>query len=167
MVNVESISRGEVKRSFLLADAGKLLFEDRKSDVSLEEGYNGLRERFGNMGVGELDGSFEDKTRLERYNSMDWYSSIVSLKLMGVWPKMCGLPIEFTTGNVIETADHVGNLEESLKKGRLPNVDSIIANIGFVRPNFPLILFSGEEIREEDYNKCAKEHNQPLCQLFD
>lgn len=177
-MSADKVDRTEVKKYFLLADAGKELFAQGPifNRNELQEIYSDVLRAYNNLQEEELDEHITDKVRLDRYNSMDWYRCDIALGEMGPWPRMKGLPIEFTIGNIPETArmldeckkGNVSVLEERMEIIRIcvKKVRSIITNIDFVRPNFPLILFPGGEIREKDYNVWARENGEPLCRIF-
>ncbi len=173
---IEKVPRREVKEYFLLANAGKRFFKENLGKNELEDRYHERLGEFDNMDEKDLDEKFKDKTRLRRYNEMEWYGDNKRLNEMGSWPEMKGLPIEFTTGNVPETARMIDRFKreeievskESLEKTRrcAKKLDSIIRHIDFVKPNFPLILFPGGEVREKDYNRHARKNELPLCKIF-
>ncbi len=169
----------EVKKYFILADAGKYLFnrERELGRSELEDSYYGLLYRLNQMEEEEFDERITDKVRLQRYNDMEWFKGEEYFTNMGSWPKMAGLPIEFTTGNIPETAKmlrefkngriNVSNKLADKTKYCVKKVGSIIRNIDFIYQNFPLILFPGGEVREKDYNNWAKENNEPLCEIYE
>ncbi len=173
---IKKVPRREVKVYFLLADAGKGFFKDKIGRNELEDRYNGSLGELDNMDENDLNEEFKDKVRLRRYNEMEWHRDNVILGEMGPWPEMKGLPIEFTTGNIPEVARMIKKFkkgkisvsEKSLEKTKrcARKLDSIIRHIDFVRPNFPLILFPGGEIREKDYNNYARKNAKPLCGIF-
>ncbi len=175
-MTAKKINRIEVKKYFLLANAGKGLFKEKIENNRIQDSYLELLEKFNNMEEEQLNDLFRDKTRLKRYESMEWHKCNVALKEMGSWPKMSGLPIEFTTSNIPETAKtidqfnikHINIPKDKLEKilNFIKKSGSIIEHLEFIEPNFPLILFPGGEIREKDYNNWARENNQPLCKIF-
>jgi hypothetical protein len=167
-MELKQVSREEVKRAFLLANAGKELF---KEEIELEERYNQLIERYGNFSERELNELISDKVRLKRYENMDWYCSNAHLEEMGVWPKMQGLDINLTTGNVISTINGIqkvidGNSNLIVPKRFLNKSYSIREHSDFLFSRFKPILFPGGEVRENDYNNWARENNEPLCKVF-
>jgi len=172
------VPRREVKVYFLLADAGKELFAQGPifNKRELEEYYSYMLGAYNKMEEGELNERITNNVRLNRYDNMDWHKANIKLEEMGSWPEMKGLPIEFTTGNIPEVARMINKFKKreiEVSKDRLEKtkrcakkLDSIIANVDFVRPNFPLILFPGGEVREKDYNNHARKNAKPLCEIF-
>ena len=103
---------------------------------------------------------------------MNWIYGQQEFSNMGVWPKMKGLDILLTTGNVIETAERVKRVLDERSslyapKRLIKQIQSIKKISEFIYEKFPLILFPGGEIREKDYNTWARKNNQPLCSIFD
>ena len=174
MKNNQKISKTEVKRYFLLANAFKNPAK-RKKELGingLRHEYQKLKEYFLNLKESELDEKFSDKVRLKRYNSMDWYKSEIELEKAGVWPKMKGLDIKLTVGNVPVTTEGVkkilnGKLNLEVPKKFLIQLSSLREIAEFVYENFPLVFYPGGEVREKDYNVWARENNQPLCNIYD
>ena len=182
METINEVDPVKVKRGFLLACAAKdIIRGDLNPDV--ESAYQSESKRVNDTKESKLNKLIEDKVRLRRYNSMDWYFSEEKLYDMGPWPCMKELSIEFTTGNITETAERFKKTiekyrgdksfnfsEYEIEKGRfrtlISQMDSIHKNFNFVYENFPLILFPGGEVRENDYNKRARENNEPLCKIF-
>ncbi len=166
------ISRIDVKRTFLLADAGKKFM----TEEDYEKKYVLARERFRNQDEGELNDQIKDKVKLGRYDSMDWFSGVEQLADMGTWPKMKGLPVEFTVGSVIDASLMIRRAQVGVIDVPSENVNkyiqavetyyAIVKRVDFIKDNFPLILFPGGEVRENDYNLWAGKNNQPLCQIF-
>ena len=182
MKNIQ-ISNEDIKRYFLLANAGKKLFEHENCVSGLKEKYKHILDEIFSLTKEELDEKITDKVRLSRYDWFDWYQGQMPLKDIGPWPKMNSLDARLTTGNIKDTARDI----EKVKKGKLvlPYEDkrekkkrenafcrflkksnSIRDNLDFVYERFPIILFSGGEIREKDYNTWAQENNAPLCEIF-
>ncbi len=175
---IAKVSRREVKKYFLLANAGKEFFKKGThfGIDELQDKYHAKLKEFIDMEEKALDERIRDKIRLGRYNEMDWHTGNVKLKEMGSWPEMKGLPIEFTTGNIPDVARLIGKFKNGTMSGYGPEklekisrcverLDSIGRNVNFVRPNFPLILFQGGEIREE-HNDWARENYRLLCNIF-
>jgi hypothetical protein len=185
IMNVEAI---EVKRAFVLADEGRNLFDKELSLNELQGGYDHLENCIDNLPPEELDKEIKDKVRLARYESMDWdFDSCVPLGVVGPYPKMSELAIELTLGGIVSTARLFEGVQfnskgiegydfsqwenpESERKNifsdAIVRTESIIKNIYFVRPNFPLILFPGGKIRENDYNMRARENGEPECKVL-
>jgi len=178
----EKVSPIEVKKYFLLANAGKRLFASLKNKQKLEEKYQRIRDEIFDLDGERLDLRITDKVRLTRYDSFDWYKCYRALSDVGVWPKMCSLDARLTTGNVLETAKmikedrkgkvvlHYDDAREMKKRTNafkkfLGKSESIKKNLGFIYDRFPIILFPGGEIRGE-YNSWAGENNSPLCRIF-
>ena len=105
----------EVKRNFLLANAGKRLFESGNNSPKLEEEYERIKEEIFSFGVEEFDERITDKVRLARYDSFDWYSGQKSFENIGPWPKMHSLDARLTTGNITDTARAI----EEVKNGQI------------------------------------------------
>ncbi|MBI2449443.1 hypothetical protein HYV49_04050 [Candidatus Pacearchaeota archaeon] len=171
-MTIAKVSRDEVKRCFLLANKGKALFkEQRLSRSELEDSYSKLLEDINTLEEEQLDGLFKDKTRLRRYDEMIWYEGRAAFSEMGSWPKMTGIDIRLTTGNIVETTEGIKLVRSKKSNLYVPEkfwkkLASLEENLDFVYPNFPLVLFPGGEVREKDYNTWAKENNEPLCRIF-
>lgn len=171
-MTIARVTRDEVKRYFLLANKGKGFFKDRKlSRSELEDSYHGALEGFKKLEEPQLDDLFRDKIRLQRYNEMTWYKTTAAFSEMGSWPKMIGLDIRLTTGNITDTAEEVRirrdkKLDLYIPKKFWEKLDSLEDNLAFVFPRFPLILFPGGEVREKDYNTEARKNGEPLCKIF-
>ncbi len=182
MKNIQ-ISNENVKRYFLLANAGKNLFESGDDTPRLEEKYKRIFDEIFGLTGKELNERITDKVRLARYDRFDWHQGQLPLRDIGPWPKMYSLDARLTTGNIEDTARDIGRV----KKGKLvlqykdkreedkrnnafnrflEKSRSIRDNLDFVYERFPLILFPGGEIREKDYNTWARENNSPLCKVF-
>ena len=166
------VPRDEVKRYFLLANKGKGFFKERKlSRRELEDAYFNALLNFNKLEECQLDKLFRDKVRLQRYNEMSWYKTTDAFSEMGPWPKMKGLDIRLTTGNILETADGIRIVRQEKSNLYVPEkfwakLDSLEENLDFIYPNFPLVLFPGGEVREKDYNTWARENSEPLCRIF-
>ena len=178
------VSRDNVKRYFLIADAGKKLFENRCKTFKLEEEYKNILDEIFGLSEEELNKRITNKVRLARYDSFDWCQGQLLLRDIGPWPKMYSLDARLTTSNVVDTARDIKRVKSGelvlfyedkkeeekrtnafnkfLKKSR-----SIMTNLDFVYERFPIIIFPGGEIREKDYNTWAKENNAPLCKIFE
>lgn len=182
----EKVSTIEVKKYFLLANAGKKLFNppERKSKARLEDEYNCIIDEIFGLNGQELDERITDKVRLARYNTFDWYRGKGNLLGIGPWPKMNSLDIMLTTGSIPDTAQAVKDVQAGKRmmpcsdegerekranafKHFLDVSQSIRENLDFVYERFPIILFPGGEVREKDYNTWAKENDKPLCKIFE
>ncbi len=62
--------------------------------------YQALSEELHTYHESELNSMITDKTRLERYDSLDWFYGKIALKDVGPWPEMDGLDIRLTTENI-------------------------------------------------------------------
>lgn len=166
-----------MKKYFLLANAGKGFFKIEKIGRNgLEDMYHAKLKELDEMDENDFDSRFKDKVRLKRYNEMEWTRSEALLEEMGSWPKMGSLPIEFTLENIPEVAKmvklyrqgevNVRNENKEKTEKRAAKLESMVQYVDFVRPNFPLILFPGGEVRENDYNIHARENNLPLVKIF-
>jgi len=183
MENIQ-IPNENVKRYFLLANAGKKLFESGNGTLRLEEKYKRIFDEIFGLTRGELDERITDKVRLVRYDRFDWHQGQLPLRDIGPWPKMHSLDIRLTTGNIEDTARDI----EKVKKGKLvlqygdkreeekrtnafhrflEKSGSIRDNLDFVYGRFPLILFPSGEIREKGYNTWIRENSSPLCMVFE
>jgi len=178
------VSSEDVKKYFLLANAGKNLFGSENDLSKIGEMYKRVSDEIFNLDVEELNRRITDKTRLARYDSFDWFRGQIPLKDIGPWPKMSGLDLRLTTGNITETARDIeairngeiilpykdkaerGKKEDALSEF-LKKSNSIRENLDFVYERFPIILFPGGEVREKDYNKWARENSVPLCNIFE
>jgi hypothetical protein len=171
----------EVKEQFLLDDAFKPTAEShsRLSREQLEDAYSQLQSTYQGMTEEQLNEQIPDKDRLKRYDSMDWYATEVELDKLGSWPKMDGLDVELTTGNIVDVAERMrkvraNGLESQLKDPetfrRISQKTKSIAQIyDFTTENQPLILFPGGEVRESDYNTWVRneKNGEPLCEIYD
>ncbi len=184
MGNVE-VSSLDVKKYFLLADAGKELLKEPRTPSQLHEMYDQIIESVFNLTDSEVNQKIKDPVRLERYSSLDWYSGVINLDDIGPYPKLKGLDARLTTGNVPQTAieiervrkgeiilDYENHPEEKevkeAKFQRLVNhLPSFQRNLTFVYENFPIILLPSRTIRG-DYNNWVKTEklNLPLCDIF-
>ncbi|MBI3623044.1 hypothetical protein HY212_03115 [Candidatus Pacearchaeota archaeon] len=168
------ISTLEVKRWFLLANAMKEEFRHHKElgiDVLVEE-YKRELDYLQGLNEDKLSKRITDKVRLQRYDSMAWHNADINLSDAGVWPKMQGMDILLTIGNVSETALEVRKVLEGRSEKDIPpetkkKIESIISIADFIYPRFPVIVFPGGEVREKDYNSWARKNNEPLCKIFD
>lgn len=178
------VTKDDVKRYFLLANAGKRLFDfNRKKSRRLEEGYEHIFDEIFNLETRELNERITDKVRLGRYDNFSWCKGEQSLNEIGPWPKMKSLDARLTTGNIIDTAEAI----EGVRNGKIilsyDDIDekkkredalgdfsskskSIRDNLDFIYERFPIILFPGGEIREKDYNTWARENDAPLCEIY-
>ena len=171
----------DLKRYFLLADAGKKLFESGSSD--LEEKYKRILDEIFGLTEEELDEKITDKDRLARYNRFDWHQGQLPLDDIGPWPKMSGLDARLTTGNIEDTAGYIERVrsgdivlnyaDKQEEEERTNSLDSFLEksrsirdNLEFVYERFPIILLPGGEIREREYNIWARENDVPLCEIF-
>tara|TARA_Y100000310_G_scaffold340625_1_gene437113 strand:+ start:1357 stop:2016 length:660 start_codon:yes stop_codon:yes gene_type:complete len=182
------VEASEVKRSFVLADMGKRIFGKGFGEYMLQKEYNCLEDKVEAFSPEELDKIIgKDENRLRSYNSVDWYfDSMVTLGEMGSYPKMGDLAIGLTLGNIVSTAtlfegikmaseaisdfdfSHYENPEsprQNIFPDTIKRTDSIIENIDFVMPKFPLILLPGGMIRGK-YNDWAKDNGESECRLF-
>ena len=167
---MEKVEVVEVKRAFVLANAGNELFNENEDPKTLSQRFRELKVIHDNYSEEKLNEEIKDKVRLRRYDEIGWHKGYVPLINMGPWPKMGGLPIDFTTGNIVDTANmfisHSGTLEETLSLKKIKKVTSIRENSKLIRVNFPLILVPGGEVRENEYNVWARENEEPLCDIF-
>ena len=151
-----------------MADEGKNVFNKCHNNEKIIKSIDEIFERFMNQSERELDEQICDKVRLSRYNSFDWYNSFANFEDMGTWPKMCGIDIRFTIGNLVKTAkmiEEVRNGKLILKyeegeyqkrwdalKNLITKIDSIQKNKDLIYERFPIILFPGGEVRQKDYS---------------
>jgi hypothetical protein len=166
----------EPKIAFLLANAFKKIIKNcKKEDIpKLEREYQKFKTKLYSSRESYLNSKFKDPVRLERYNSMDWYKGQMNLENLGVWPEMQGLAIELTIGNVPETAEHVKKALEGKLNGKVPEkfltkLKSMENISEFIYNNFPLIVFSGGEVREKDHNRWIRVNNliYPECKVYE
>ena len=72
----------------------------------------------------------EWKKRLKAYDNADWYIGKVSINEVGVWKKAGGLPLAWTNGSLVETAEKVKNVlsknQQSLKKRARHSIQNIL-----------------------------------------
>jgi hypothetical protein len=188
MEKVQKVEGIEVKRSFVLADMGKRLFGKGFGKYMLQKEYNCLEDRVEAFSPEELDEIVgKDEVHLESYDSMDWhFDPMVTLGEMGSYPKMGELAIGLTLGNIVSTANLFGRVEmiseaisdfdyspyenpgssrKNIFPGGIEKINSIIKNVQFIMPKFPLILFPSGEIKGK-YNDWAKDNGEPECRLF-
>jgi len=163
----------EVKRHFLLAEDFRSVFDNpNPSSDELSRGYEELVDDIWDYDEDALNQRIIDKVRLARYDNSDWdwHSGNVRLEDMGCWPKMKGFPISYTTGNIVETARRVSESQDNEKtpkvKRFLEKHKSVRKWKDFIFEKFPLILFPGGEVRENDYNRWARDNGQPECEIF-
>lgn len=173
MISTTSSTR-EVKRVFLLANAFKEVFRVSRaySPAELDERYLQIIEQLERLEETEIDYRITDKTRLKRYDSLVWLKGTKGLSRMGVWPKMQGLDILLTTGNVSDTTRGVKKVLEGKSGLVVPEkfkrkLSSVRRNLDFIHSHFPLILFPGGTVREDEYNRWARKSNEPICKIFD
>lgn len=179
------VSSNEVKRHFLLADAGKESFNDgEKTIYQLEEKYKRIFDQIFSLKDEEVNERIRDKVRLERYDSLDWYRGLVNLEDIGPYPKMKGLDARLTVGNVPETALEIervkngnrildyGDIEEKAKREEkfqklLTRSESFQRNLSFIYERFFPILLPSGMIRGE-YNDWVRTEklNLPLCKIL-
>src|SRR3989338_7034127 len=177
------ISTEDVKRYFLLANKGKGLFVNPPNSKDLEEAYKRTFDEIFSLSTEGLNELITDKTRLARYDSFNWSYGLVSLGDIGPWPKMSSLDVRLTTGNILDTSEDIRKVEcgelalpytdigEKEKRTNafkrfLEKSRSIRDKLDFVYERFPIVLFPGGEVRENDYNVWARENNSPLCKIF-
>jgi hypothetical protein len=182
MVENNQVHVIEVKRNFLLANAGKNLFIPLKR--RLEDEYQRVIDEIFSLDEKDLDERITDKVRLSRYNNFDWYKGQGNSAQIGTWPKMCSLDARLTTGNVLDTAQMIEEFRKGNIKFQYDNKDemekrtdafrkflgksnSIRRNLDFIYQRFPIILFPGGEVREKDYNVWARENNSPIHTIFE
>ncbi len=180
-MDVDSVLSIEVKRYFLLADAGKALFGKEKNIFQLAEDYKRIFDEIFSLEETYLDERIKDKLRLDRYNSVNWHRSYVNFETIGPYPQMKGLDARLTAGNVPETTRMIEDLrdgkldleytdkEEKEKRQAkfqrfLNKSSSFQRNLIFVYENFPMVLLPSGTIRG-DYNHWIETEklNLPLC----
>lgn len=183
-MDLKRVSRKEVKTLFVAAHLFREKFRGREREVisrsELEDHYhntlaylNGLNEE----GVSYLLKK-ENRKRLKLYDSLNWFKGEAEFENMGPWPRMYGLNIRYTLGNVPETAEKVIGLLNgtyripfSEKAGR--KFPGQIRETEFNHDHFPLILVPGGTIRENEYNKWARREEEVsgkrklLCKIFE
>jgi len=160
----------EIKRAFLLAYYTGLKFSKSGRNVSrqeLEDYSRRMHATLSNENEQQINDHIIDKRRMTRYDSMEWSRGTANLSDLGPWPKMKDLDVSFTTGNVIETAQQIMTAQNgNIPQGLLSCLDSIQTHIDLIRPFFPLMLFPGGEIRNNEYNIWAIAKDESLCHQF-
>ena len=169
---IEKVPVREVKEKYLLACAFKEIAERHKElgPSELKESYEKLRQEFAELDEDGLSRLIPDKTRLRRYDYMDWHWDEKELSDMGVWPKMQDLDLELTIGSVIDTAEAIMAVRQGKSSFNIPSqftdkINSIRELSEFTYDRFPLILFPGGEVRGKK-NKHARKNRKPLCSIL-
>jgi len=159
--NGQRVSPLDVKRYFLLADAGKGL--EFKGSNKLEKIAEMKKE------IWELDEREVNKRigreRAEEYDNLEWYADYVGLNKVSPYKGAQGLDERLTSDNIEETARNIRGYEngelnldyedDSQEKERKEKLDefsdkrkSIRENLDVVYENFPLILVPGDDDNE-------------------
>ncbi|MFA5857043.1 MAG: hypothetical protein WC867_06790 [Candidatus Pacearchaeota archaeon] len=189
-METKKVTLNEVKMQFLLADKFREYFEKVPEEsiiddiCRLTEEYDKMLRSYEKLSEIEINKLFIDKTRLTRYDSLDWNKGEIELARMGPWPEMKGLDIRYTTGNVPDTVERVKKVwkdrtiynQPKIPRGFYDKINSIKSNFYFVYPRFPIILtpggteraFHNEWVRNggEGLIKQGQE-NDWLCQIYD
>lgn len=181
------VSQREVKIAYIMNGWGKHFFRQRPAPIfELQREYEAALKQLGNLDDPELDAKISDKVRTNQFSQMQWSRSYVPLSQMGPFHKMMGLPIEFTVGNIIETADHIkravarGDIfhadrfvimedgrENPLVPQRLLDKLASIQQFAYhVFPRFIPILMPGGIERDLWWNNEIRSPNQPRCAVL-
>jgi hypothetical protein len=177
-MELKQVSREEVKVAFMCVNLFREIFAGRESESiprsELENHYHNTRnylEGLTEKGISHLMKN-QDPVRLARYDSLEWYFGEVEFERMGSWPRMYGLDIRFTIGNIPETARKVkgvinGTYSIPFSEKAQRKFPGQLREVEFNYEHFPIILFPGGTVREEDYNSWARERNKLLCKIFE
>jgi len=148
---MDNITSLEVKRAFILANAGKNVFLNGASSNSTESRIRELVLK--NQEIGESDADDiigkEHELRVIRYNALSWYTGEVDFTNMGCFHGMCGLDFNLTKGSVLETAKEFERFPDELKR----KIESIVRFYNLVSKNFLPILVPGGLERQFWYNE--------------
>jgi hypothetical protein len=171
--NGKVVTELEAKRQFLLAFYSGKRFDKRGTGVSLdeiEEYRTKISKRLEEMGQSQIDRMVETEygARLELYNSLAWARGQIPLAEAGVYPGMKGLDLNLTTGNVIDTAQKIAELNGLAPPGLLECIESISQKLDYTRSRFPLIVVPGGTIRNrEKYVGHRTSEQQPIISQYD
>ena len=177
-------ARKKVKMHFLLADAFKRVVEKGNtqfypSKARFQEEYEKLSSEYQAYSEHELDEMIrrKDKTKLERYDSLDWQFGEVALSDVGPRPGMGGLDTRLTTGNLPETVERFRwafiHHPEMIPKSFVPKLQSTLYYDSLILPRFPLILFPGG-VERGNHNNWVRatitvapgEPEEYICEVF-
>ena len=166
-METKQVSREEVKRAFLLANAGKKIFSDNLNPTEEEfyDSYRKIKQELESINAGEVDYRIGSRhmVRLVRYNSLEWFRGIKSFENMGSWHDMGGLDFKLTNGNILDTAKNFGTFREKTKN----RIISISKYINLIRENFPPVIIPGGLERELWYNQTIRSLDQKPHEIYE
>ena len=178
----------EVKRMSALNNLGKIFFklENQSNPQRFEDYYLKKKEELERVGGEDLDKRVGDPVFLNRFDRMAWTIEQVPFEYMGPWPKMHGLPIELTIGNVLDVAQEIRSAKEEgrvisfnsfrelkdcqdiskVPKRLIDKIDGIISRHEFILDNFLPILIPGGVERDSWWNLAIGQNGRPRCKIF-
>lgn len=112
----QEVDRIEPKRCYVVSqvirnmDRGRKRYLPQLDHKEFQKRLQKSKDIVLNLSEQELDDRIIEekyKRRLKIYNSARWYKGVVHAKEVGVWKGAGGLPIEWTQGSLVETANIV------------------------------------------------------------
>ncbi len=106
--------------------------------------------------------------RYDNYFNSSWELKEVELKDCGVWPKMGGLPIEATTGCVLDTVTFIKPYLEdknklTLKTSRILYIEEMMKYAELITKHIPIVVMEDGVIRHHKLIKSSEKKLYSKC----